>query len=150
MPRRKTNIIFDRDSKGVVWRLGDTEVRFDIDDLPKDIQRLVLLWGLNYLLTSRTSHIKDDAERLKAAQFVFESLKRGMWKRPRISTESDYSILVAAICELKGWSEAQAREFLSSLTPEQQEVLVYHPRLAPIYARLRSEAQDADDLGVEL
>jgi len=148
--RKETQIQVSRTASEVVWRLGDEEARFPIDELPDGIKRAVLSWGLNALLQSRTSSIRDDAERMKAAQLTFESLKQGMWRRPRPNVRRFSRILVAALCELKGWSRDEAIEFLAGLTPEQREVLPYHPKLAPIYARLRAESKGVDSEEVEL
>ena len=127
------------DTGEVRWRAEDgTEAVFTVRDLPENILRGLLAWGLHYILRNRTGAAKNPADRIAAAREIYERLRAGE-RKPRVS-----KYILAALMEVKGWDEETARDFIAGLTPEQRKALPHHPKIAPVIARLRAEEKGYD------
>ncbi len=136
------------DTGEVRWRAEDgTEAVFTVRDLPENILRGLLAWGLHYILRNRTGAAKNPADRIAAAREIYERLRAGEWAKPRATGERKPRVskyILAALIEVKGWDEETARDFIAGLTPEQRKALPHHPKIAPVIARLRAEEKGYD------
>ena len=95
----------DTDTSVLVFKVfdNDKEVgRLEIDgnDLPADNQQRTYLYGINKLLTDRTSSEKDKLIKLVQMEDVFDLLVSGEWAKERAVGAIEVSVYVEALAEM--------------------------------------------------
>ncbi len=87
--------------------------RFDLDDIGQENRQRILLYGINKLLTDRTSDEKDKVEKLFKMEAVFDMLKDGEWSKERVVGAPVVSVEVEALAQIKELSVPQAQAALA-------------------------------------
>ncbi len=100
-------VVVDEDKKPIG---GDS---FYFGDVHENLQDRVSLYGLNKLLTDRTSDYKDKVEKLIKMREVFDSLIDGEWAKERVVGAPVVSVEVEALAQIKELSVPQAQAALA-------------------------------------
>lgn len=119
---------------------------FSFEELPGEgeIRDKISLYGLNKLLTDRTSDEKDKEEKLVAMREVFDRLCNGEWAKERQVGAPVVSVAVEALAELKGISVPAAQKALSSYKKEVRDKILANPQVTEIAERIKEERESAE------
>ena len=96
---------------------GDKVLRhdaFDLDEIGYENQTRIKLYGLNKLLTDRTSDEKDKGTKLDKMREVFDLLVSGEWSKERVVGAIVVSVEVEALAQIKELSVPQAQAALAA------------------------------------
>jgi hypothetical protein len=108
------------------------------------------LYGLNKLLSDRTSEIKDKRKKLAAMRELFEYfVDGGEWIKERAGSLGVVSVNVEALAELKKWSIPQTQKALAKYTKEQREKFLSRKDVQAIADRLTKERKEAAELSLD-
>ena len=129
--------VLDADDKTV------TEQDFPVDALPADNSAHVHAYGLNKVLTDRTSDIKDKAKKLDAMFAVFEQLCTGEWAKERVVGAPIVSAEVEALAELMSISIVDAQRSLAAYSKEQRKVILSNEKVVAAGKLLREKRAKA-------
>ncbi len=138
-------IVKDDDGKEV----GRMEV--DGNELPADNQQRAYLYGINKLLTDRTSDIKDKREKLDQMNIVFELLVSGEWSKERVVGAIVVSVEVEALAQIKELSVPQAQAALAAYDKDVRAQILGSEAVQEAAAALRllrseMEVRSLDDM----
>jgi hypothetical protein len=86
---------------------------FDFDEVHDSLKDRVSLYGLNKLLTDRTSGEKNKLAKLDAMESYFAMLKEGEWAKERVVGAPVVGVEVEALAELEEMSIAETQEALA-------------------------------------
>lgn len=104
--------VLDEDGKEVATRT------YDLHDLPEDNRARCDAYGLNKLLTDRTSEFKDKVLKLKAMDAVWTLLCSGEWAKERAVGAIEVSVFVEALAQLKKMSISDTQASLGQYDKE--------------------------------
>ena len=123
MDKQKMRVKYDVEAMEVQFgvflnesKVAIKERTFRFDDLPEDGDNKdkVSLYGLNKLLTDRTSDEKDKAAKLDKMSETFDLLCSGEWSKERVVGAPVVSVEVEALAQLKELSVPQAQAALAA------------------------------------
>ena len=129
--------VLDEDDKGV-----DTRT-YAIADIPADNSAHVHAYGLNKVLTDRTSDEKDKEAKLKAMDGVFEQLCTGEWAKERTIGAPIVSAEVEALADLMGLSIVEAQMSLAAYPKEQRKTILAHENVVEVGRKIREKRAKA-------
>ncbi len=116
---------------------------FDYNDLPVVVQRQVSLYGLNKLLTDRTSGEKDKLAKLDAMEAYFDLLTEGEWAKERVVGAPVVGVEVEALAELEGISIPETQAALAQYDKETRKQILGSKEVQAKAAELREARKDA-------
>ncbi len=124
---------------------------FDFDSLPHENQQRVSLYGLNKLLTDRTSDEKDKLAKLDKMEQVFDLLCSGEWSKERVVGAIVVSVEVEALAQLKEISVPQAQAALAAYDKDVRAQILGSEAVQEAAAALRllrseMEVRSLDDM----
>lgn len=124
---------------------------FSFDELPEDgeIRDKVSLYGLNKLLTDRTSDEKNKRDKLLAMREVFDRLCGGEWAKERVVGAPVVSVFVEALAELKGISVPTAQKALSGYPKDTREKILANPKVTEIAERIKEEREESEEISLD-
>ena len=120
----------------------DKEVgRLEIDgnDLPSENQHRAYLYGINKLLTDRTSDQKDKVVKLDEMQVVFDLLCSGEWAKERVVGAVIVSAEVEALAELMSLSIVDTQRSLAAYDKETRKKILANPKVVEAGKVLREK-----------
>jgi len=91
-----------------------------VNDLPSDNSAHTHAYGLNKLLTDRTSDIKDKMAKLDAMDTVFEFLCSGEWAKERVVGAPVVSCEVEALAQIMELTIPETQAALAAYSKEQR------------------------------
>ncbi len=112
---------------------------FDFDQLGHENQQRISLYGLNKLLTDRTSDQKDKFAKLDEMQVVFDMLVEGEWAKERVVGAPVVSCEVQALAEIMSLSVPETQASLAAYPKEQRAQILAHDRVVAIATTLREK-----------
>ena len=123
----------------------------DFGDLPDLIQAQVSLYGLNKLLSDRTSVETDKLAKLEAMQEVLEQLMGGTWAKERVVGATVASPEVEALAQHKGLSIPATQKALAAYDSDTRKKILAGKVVQDIAkgikaARLEAEVASLDDM----
>jgi len=116
---QRLSVAYDTDDMLVTFKVLDAADKvlatqsFDFDAVHDSLQEKVSLYGLNKLLTDRTSAEKNKTAKLSAMSDVMDSLSEGEWAKERVVGAIVVSPEVEALAELEGLSIPQVQKALA-------------------------------------
>ncbi len=126
---------------------------FTFEDLPTegDIADRVSLYGLNKLLTDRTSEEKDKATKLDKMVEVFDLLCSGEWSKERVVGAIVVSVDVEALAQIKELSVPQAQAALAAYDKEVRAKILGSEQVQKVAQEIRelraaTEVVSLDDM----
>ncbi len=140
----------DVDTTSVVFKVvnkADEQLRiqvFDLDDLPNLNHQRVMLYGLNKLLTDRTSDKKDKLEKLDAMQEVFALLTSDEWSKERVVGAPVTGPEVEALARLKSLSVPQVQAALAEYDKETRQRILANEEVVELAASIRAARKEQD------
>ncbi len=158
MNKQKMKVSYEVEDMDVTFEVveGDeliSEGTFCFDDLPEngDIASRVSLYGLNKLLTDRTSDCKDKENKLVQMRAVFAMLKDGEWSKERVVGAIVVSVEVEALAQLKEISVPQAQAALAAYDKDVRASILGSEAVQDAAAALRllrseMEVRSLDDM----
>ena len=140
LPKSATLVLFqviDDDDEEVAI------VGFDLVALPMAVRQQVSLYGLNKLLTDRTSGVKNKGDKLDAMQDYFELLKKGEWAKERVVGAPVVGVEVEALAEIEGISIAETQAALAQYDKETRKQILGGKPVQTKASELREARKDA-------
>ena len=124
---------------------------FVMDEVHDSLTDRVSLYGLNKLLTDRTSEHKDKLAKLEAMQEVMARLKDGEWAKERAIGAPVVSANVEALARLKKISVPAAQKALAEYPKDTRDRILANPKVQELAEQIaaerkEAEAADLDDL----
>lgn len=121
------------------------QANFRFDELPTegDIADRVSLYGLNKLLTDRTSDEKDKGEKLDKMQGVFALLCTGEWSKERVVGAPVVSVEVEALAFLKEISVPAAQAALAAYNKDVRAKILGSEQVQKAARKLRDVRAEA-------
>ena len=118
---------------------------YAVTDLPDtgDVAAHVNAYGLNKVLTDRTSDIKDKREKLAAMDAVFEQLCEGTWAKERVVGAIVVSCEVEALAFIMKLSVPEAQAALAAYPKEQRGKILANEEVVRGAAAIREGRKDA-------
>lgn len=116
---------------------------YDLNNLPEAIRDKVSCYGLNKLLTDRTSDQKDKVAKLVVMDEVYNLLVGGEWAKERVVGAIVVGVEVEALAELKGWAIAFTQTTLAQYPKEDRAKILGSAQVQGIAKRLRAQRKDA-------
>ncbi len=111
--------------------------------LPEAIQAKVAGYGLNKLLTDRTSEQKDKVAKLDEMDAVFAMIQEGEWAKERVVGAIVVGVNVEALAQLKGWTIAFTQTTLAQYSKEERAKILVLDVVQKLAAQIREERKDA-------
>ena len=123
----------------------------DFGDLPDLIQAQVSLYGLNKLLSDRTSVHTDKLEKLDAMHEVLEQLMSGTWAKERVVGAMITGVAVEALAQLRDMSIPQVQAALAAYDKDKREQILGNDAVVKLAAEIKAardqqELENFDDL----
>jgi len=112
-------------------------LRFDLDDIPEENQVRANLYGLNKLLTDRTSDQKDKEVKLEEMASVFAMLSHGEWAKERVVGAPVVSAEVEALAEMQNISVPEAQQALAAYDKVQRKQILANPKIIELAFKVR-------------
>ncbi len=123
MSKQKMKVSYDVEGMIVTFgvfldeaKVAIKELTFPWNEIPTDgeIADRISLYGLNKLLTDRTSDEKDKVTKLAKMSEVFDLLLSGEWSKERVVGAPVVSVEVEALAQIKELSVPQAQAALAA------------------------------------
>ena len=133
-------------------RETDDTVSYSLVELPADIRLLVGLYGLNKVLSDRTSDVSKEGwwKRREAMDTVYEMLRDGQWKAERQAAVRVPDAVVHYLADRKRASLAAIRKAFASMDAEKRKATIdrVRPEAEEWWKEQQEEAEavDLDDL----
>ena len=118
---------------------------FDLNDLDAVTRQRVALYGLNKLLTDRTSGEKDKLVKLDAMQDYFGLLKTGEWSKERVVGAPVVSTAVEALAELQNLTVPQVQAALAQYDKDDRKRILESEKVQAKAKELQ-EARDEQEV----
>lgn len=116
--------------------------QYDIAELPQAIVDRVTAYGLNKVLTDRTSDETDKVAKLDAMDSVFAMLKDGEWKKERQVGAIVVSAEVEALAEWRtGGDIAMAQKALASYDKDTRKKILANPEVVKRAAAIKERRE---------
>lgn len=125
------------------------EENFTVSALPTDNSAHVHAYGLNKVLTDRTSDIKDKQAKLVAMAEVFELLKTGEWAKERVVGAPVVSCEVEALAQIMELSVPEAQASLAAYPKEQRAQILQNDKVVSIAEDLREARKRRQPIDLE-
>lgn len=116
---------------------------YDFDDLPHENQQRVSLYGLNKLLTDRTSDEKDKLVKLGKMQAVFDLLVSGEWAKERTVGAIVVSAAVEALAAMQSMSIADTQAALAQYDKDTRKAILGRKDVLEAATKISAERKDA-------
>lgn len=150
MSKRKERLVVGYDvPKGLVMVTAlDSENKkissreYDLDNLPEAIRDKVSCYGLNKLLTDRTSDQKDKGRKLAEMDTVYGLLCSGEWAKERVVGAIVVGAETEAVAELLNISVAATQVALAQYTKEERAKMLARPDVQELAAKIRQRRKD--------
>ena len=112
-------------------------------------------YGLKKIVQDRSSDEKDKAVKFDEMLETYKQLQEGVWRvagearesTPRGSKSVD-PFLAAAVAEVSGKTILEVSVALQAKTKDERKALLEHPKVKPVYDRLKAETSNVD-LGLD-
>ncbi len=160
MDKQKMRVRYDVEAMEVTFDvfLNDAKVAltghtFCFADLPTegDIADRVSLYGLNKLLTDRTSDEKDKGAKLDKMCDVMAQLETGEWAKERVVGAPVVSVEVEALAQMKELSVPQAQAALAAYDKDVRAKILGSKEVQEVAQKIRetraaTEVVSLDDM----
>lgn len=154
---QRLSVAYKTEEMAVIFTVLNSEDKpveratFDFEALPEDgeIRDKVSLYGLNKLLTDRTSEKKDKIAKLDAMQEVFARLQAGEWAKERQVGAPVVSVFVEALAELKKISVPAAQKALAAYSKEVREKILSNQKVVEIAERIKEEREASEEVKLD-
>ncbi len=115
-----------------------------VNDLPSDNSAHTHAYGLNKLLTDRTSDIKDKMAKLDAMDTVFEFLCSGEWAKERVVGAPVVSCEVEALAQIMELKIPEAQAALAAYPKDTRKTILAHENVVKIADVIRKRRNAPD------
>ena len=146
---QRLTVSYDTPDGKVIFKVLDKDDHvldlrtYNVFDLPEENRKRVTGYGLNKLLTDRTSEQKDKIEKLDEMDAVFAMLVDGEWAKERVVGAIVVGVDVEALAEFKGWSIAFTQTTLAQYSKEQRKTILALDVVQEVATRLRVQRKEA-------
>lgn len=151
MNKLKMKVSYDVENMVVVFSVHDEKQcleskRVSFADLPSegDIADRVSLYGLNKLLTDRTSDQKDKLVKLDDMSEVMDLLVSGEWSKERVVGAPVTGPEVEALAQLKELTVPQTQAALAAYDKETRKAILANKEVVELAAKIRAVRKDAE------
>lgn len=117
---------------------------FDFNDVHDSLQDQVSLYGLNKLLTDRTSDEKDKVAKLGSMVEVMRRLYEGEWAKERQVGAIVTSPEVEALAQIKEINVSTAQAALGAYDKETRAKILANPQVVELAAQIREARQQQE------
>lgn len=130
------------DTSIVVFKVLDVDKkevdRLEIDgnDLTADNQQRAYLYGINKLLTDRTSDQKDKVLKLEEMSATFDMLCTGEWSKERVVGTMEASATVEALATLQKMSIPDTQAALGQYDKDTRKGILANPEVVKLAAEI--------------
>ena len=124
----------------------DVEIRrmiVDGNDLTPDNQQRAYLYGINKLLTDRTSDQKDKVAKLSDMQAVFDLLCTGEWAKERVVGAIVVSPEVEALSQMQSISVPDVQAALAQYDKDTRKAILGRDDVQSVAKLIRAARKDA-------
>lgn len=125
------------------------EREYDFDALPTENQTRVAGYGLNKLLTDRTSEQKDKVAKLDEMDDVYALLLTGEWAKERVVGAIVVSADVEALAQLASVTIPEVQTYLGGLTKEERAKLYARKDVQELSATIRKARKEATPVSLD-
>jgi hypothetical protein len=116
---------------------------FDFNDVHDSLRDRVSLYGLNKLLTDRTSEQKDKVVKLEAMAGVMDQLAAGDWAKERTVGAVVVSVFVEALAKFKKVSVPAAQQALKGYDKATRDKILANPQIVALAEAIKLEREAA-------
>jgi hypothetical protein len=122
---------------------------FDFDAVHTSLKDRVSLYGLNKLLTDRTSGEKDKLAKLDAMEGYFDMLIAGEWAKERVVGAPVVGVEVEALAEIKDITVPQAQAALAQYDKETRAKILGGDDVQAKAKEIRETRADAEVISLD-